>query len=95
MVIEMVLAGGFLSTSSAAIFYDCRILSSCFGNITFEHCYREADAVAHQLARYSSINRIDCIWTMTPLAFLFSNHINDVILFISIKACRTAFPQNN
>jgi hypothetical protein len=39
-VIETMLVGGFSSTSFAAIFDDCRILSTEFGKITFQHCYR-------------------------------------------------------
>jgi ribonuclease HI len=66
LVIETMLAGGFSSTSSATIFDDCRILSTGFRKITFQHCYRKANEVIDELARHSSINHIDCFWDTIP-----------------------------
>ena len=58
-VIETMLEGGFSATSSSAIFDDCRILASGFREISFEHCNRKANEVAHELARHSSMEHVD------------------------------------
>ena len=53
--------GGFSATSSAAILDDCRLLTTGFKEIKFEHCNRDANEVAHVLAKYSFDSRVDCI----------------------------------
>ena len=68
-VIQTMLEGGFSSTASAAIFDDCRSLASVFRSISFEHCNREANEVAHSLARHSYTEHIDCFWDDDHLAF--------------------------
>jgi hypothetical protein len=68
-VIDTIKEGGFSATSSAAIFDDCRLLATGFREITFEHCNREANEVAHELVRHSFHDRIDCIWDDDPLCF--------------------------
>jgi hypothetical protein len=42
-----------IAASSASIFDDCRLLASGFREILFKHCNREANEVAHELARRS------------------------------------------
>jgi hypothetical protein len=37
--------GGFSATASATIFEDCVILAAGYGNISFNHCNREANEV--------------------------------------------------
>ena len=78
--IETMIDGGFSSTSSSAIFDDCRVLCLGFRNFTFKHCYREANEVAHELARHSFINFVDCFWDDDPPSFLFPKLINDVTI---------------
>uniref|UniRef100_A0ACD5Y819 Uncharacterized protein n=1 Tax=Avena sativa TaxID=4498 RepID=A0ACD5Y819_AVESA len=80
LVIETIEAGGFSATSSAAIFDDCRILSSGFREILFEKCQRKANGVAHELARHSFLTHSDCIWDDEPPSFLLPSIINDVTL---------------
>jgi hypothetical protein len=46
-VLETMQDGGFSSTSSAAIFYDCVMLAIGFAKVEFEHCKREENLVAH------------------------------------------------
>jgi hypothetical protein len=45
--------GRFLATSSSVIYEDCRIMASGFDKIAFEFCPREANVVAHELAKFS------------------------------------------
>jgi hypothetical protein len=61
--------GGFSATSSAAIFDDCNILISGFRGFKFEHCNREANEVAHELARFSCHDHVDQFWDDGPPAF--------------------------
>jgi hypothetical protein len=37
---------------AAAIFYDCNILISGFSKVFVEHCPRESNVVAHELAKF-------------------------------------------
>jgi hypothetical protein len=77
-VIDTMNDGGFCATSSAAIFDDCRILAAGYINISFEHCRREANEAAHEIARFCFENRLDCIWDDEPPSFLLPRMINDV-----------------
>jgi hypothetical protein len=52
-VTETIQDGGFCSTSSAAIFYDCAIPATSFTKVEFIHSQREANSVAHEIARHS------------------------------------------
>jgi hypothetical protein len=42
--------------TSTTILNDCRIILSGFRNISFEHCSRKANEVAHALARFSFLD---------------------------------------
>jgi hypothetical protein len=80
-VTETMKDGGFLPTSSAAIFNNYRILVSGFREIIFEHCNQETNKVAHELARHSFSDHIDCLWDDDPPRFSFAKLINDEIVF--------------
>jgi hypothetical protein len=80
-VIDTMLSGGISSTSSAAILEDYRMLSLGMRKITFQHCHRETNKVADELARHSYLNHVDCFWDDEPPIFLFPKLINDVGLF--------------
>ena len=57
------------------------MLSTGFTEVKFEHCNREANEVAHDLARHSFFDRMDCIWDDDPPSFLFAKLINNVTVF--------------
>ena len=63
---------------SAAIFADCIDLVSAIGVVTFKHCPREANQVAHELARTSFCNNSTCRWLDDPPSFILGKLINDV-----------------
>jgi ribonuclease HI len=50
-VVQIMKDGGFSANSTAAIYDDCNIIWSGFQDISIEHCSREANQVAHNLAR--------------------------------------------
>jgi ribonuclease HI len=80
-VIETMNNGGFWATTSAAIFEDCVILAAGYRNISFDHCNREANEVAYELARYSFHDHVDQIWDSDPPSCLLPKLINDVTIF--------------
>ena len=50
-VVETMKEGGFSANSAAAIYDECIIIWSGFQEISIEHCSRDANRVAHELAR--------------------------------------------
>jgi ribonuclease HI len=55
---------------SSAIFADCVDKAASIGSVTYKFCPREANQVAHTLARHSFSNKMNCNWDeMIPLAF--------------------------
>jgi hypothetical protein len=62
----------------STIFADIVDITSSFDKITFKYCPREANKVAHELAKFSFLNNQSCNWVDEPLSFLLNNIINDV-----------------
>jgi hypothetical protein len=79
-VVETMNNGGFSATASAVIYDDCNVLWSGFDNVNMEHCNREANQVAHEVAKNSFISNNSCILFDEPPTFLLSKLANDVIL---------------
>ncbi|VAI07252.1 unnamed protein product [Triticum turgidum subsp. durum] len=48
--------GGRSAGAAAAVFDDCYFLACDFSLTRFEHCNREANRVAHELARLAKIS---------------------------------------
>jgi ribonuclease HI len=63
---------------ASAIFADCVDLASLIGSVTFQHCPREANEVAHVLARECFSTKVSCNWDSDPPRFLLNSLINDV-----------------
>lgn len=55
--------GGFTTNLAAALYDDCSTIWSGFQDITIEHCNREANQAAHNLARIAMQSKQNC----TPL----------------------------
>ena len=69
--------GGYSHGVAAAILDDCYHLASEFLKIQFEHNYREANQVAHELAsRARSCNQH--VWIDDPPSFIVPLLVNDV-----------------
>ena len=77
-VIETMNNGGRSSSIAAVVFDDCYFLACDFPITKFEHCNREANRVAHELAKLarfsSSLN-----WFEEPLSEIVPLLINDVL----------------
>jgi ribonuclease HI len=64
----------------SAIFADIVDITSSFDKVTFKYCPREANKVAHELAKFSFLNNESCNWVDEPPSFLLNNIINDVTI---------------
>jgi hypothetical protein len=65
---------------SAVIFADCVDLASLIDLVSFKHCPREANEVAHELARSSFSNKLSSSWFEEPLDFIIFRIVNDVTI---------------
>jgi hypothetical protein len=65
---------------SAAIFADCVDLASLIDLVSFKHCPREVNEVAHELARSSFSNKLSSSWFEEPPDFIISRIVNDVTI---------------
>jgi len=72
--------GGFSANSAAAIYDDCNIIWSGFQDISIEHCSREANKVAHNLARRAQQCKQNYIWVDEPPSFILDSLMNDVTI---------------
>jgi hypothetical protein len=63
---------------ASAVFADCVDLATSIGDVSFSHCPREANGVAHELARFCYSNCLSCNWIDEPPRFLLDSLLNDV-----------------
>jgi hypothetical protein len=63
---------------NAAIYADCVDLVTSMGDVSFSHCPRGANKVAHVLARFCFSNELSCNSVDEPLSFLLDKLISDV-----------------
>ena len=56
-----------------------------------EHCDREANQVAHELARQALEEKVSCIWVDSQPTFITALLANDVTIYLMNKACRHGF----
>jgi hypothetical protein len=57
-------------SEASAIFADCMDLSTSIGNVSFKHCPREPNKVAHELARFSFESCNSGFWDGEPPSFI-------------------------
>jgi hypothetical protein len=77
-VVTTMQGGGNSHEVSAAVFDDCYYLASEFIKVQFEHNYREANAVAHELARLARGSNQN-VWLDEPPASIIPLMVSDVI----------------
>jgi ribonuclease HI len=81
-VVQAMKEGGYSHGVSAAILDDCYYLASNFPKIQFEHNYREANMVAHELARLAR-GSDQHVWLDEPPEFIVPLLVNDVTSVIN------------
>jgi hypothetical protein len=53
--------------ASSVIYAGCIDIASFIGSVSFKHCSREANQVAHEIAKFSFLNNQSCNWVDEPL----------------------------
>ena len=79
-VVEIMGNGGFMANSAAAIYDERSIAWSGFEEISIEHLSREANQVAHELARQAMLTKENCIQDDDPPSFIVDFLANDVTI---------------
>jgi ribonuclease HI len=67
-------------SEATAVFADCVDLVTTIGDVSFNYCPREANKVAHELARASFTNANSCNWDDEPPRFLLPFLLDDVTI---------------
>ena len=67
----------------AAILAESFMNASTMDEVSFQHCLREANQVAHQLAKHVYHTKENFIWEDDPPSFLLPFVINDVTILIA------------
>ncbi|XBJ03647.1 hypothetical protein VPH35_022750 [Triticum aestivum] len=81
-VIDTVKNGGLSAGAAAAIFEDCFFMACDFSQTSFEHCNREANKVAHELARLAK-GFMSNDWIEEPMENLVTLLIDDVTIIFN------------
>ena len=68
-------------SSYAAILIDCFHTARRIGQVKVQHCPREANVVAHKIARHAFDLNSALFWDRIPPSFIMSDVLNDVSLF--------------
>jgi ribonuclease HI len=64
--VEIMRDGGFTANSAAAIYDECTAIWIGLQEISIEHLGRDANQVAHELARQAMVTKVNCIWDDDP-----------------------------
>ena len=81
-VVQSIQDGNFSAMASAPILDECDNLWREFTKISTEHCDRESNQVAHELARQGFMSKVSCIWVDEP---------PNCIIPLFIKRCNNVF----
>jgi hypothetical protein len=65
---------------SSAIFSNIVNSALQISKVKFKHCPREANQIAHELARVAYTNKNSCSWRTNTSSFMISTLIEDVII---------------
>ena len=73
---------GISSSIASAIFDDCYFMSLDFNQVIYEHCNRESNQVAHELARLAKFSPPGC-WMDTAPSAVIPFLLSDAIILIN------------
>ena len=79
-VVQTMENGGFSATSAATLYDESKIIWNGFQDISIEHCSREVNQVAHNLAKRAMQLKQTCTWVDEPPSFILQFLANDVML---------------
>jgi ribonuclease HI len=78
--VDTMMDGAFTASSTAPIFEDCYNIWKDLPMATIEHCDREANQVAHKLARQALVAKASCVWVDLQPTFITALLANNVTL---------------
>jgi hypothetical protein len=61
------------------------------GTIKFKSCPREANQVAHEIAKFSFLNNQTCNWVDEPPSFILDRLVNDVTVLSQLQVSDALF----
>ena len=61
-----------------AILMECFLIARRIGQVKIQHCSREENMVAHELARQCFVSNISCNWVDEPPSFILDKLLKDV-----------------
>ncbi|KAK3151155.1 hypothetical protein QOZ80_3AG0242440 [Eleusine coracana subsp. coracana] len=67
-VVQTMQEGDFSATSAMIIYEECYSIWRDLAGVSIEFCHREANSVAHKLARDAFISKFHVLGSMNPLA---------------------------
>ena len=80
-IVDTMKDDGFSATSAATIYDECMAPWIGLGNASIEHCYREANRVAPELARRCFDTKQDYIWVIETPRFSLNSLAFDIMVF--------------
>ena len=80
-VVETMKQQGMSATASGPIYEECVQGWQDFGSISIDHVHREANTVAHEIAREAMASKLSCNWVDEPPSFILEGLVNDVTIF--------------
>ena len=78
-VVDTMKNGGHTAGAAAAVFDGCYFLACDFSLVRFEHCNREANKVAHEIARVAKFSETR-VWFQEPMSDIVHFLIDDVTI---------------
>jgi len=79
-VVETMKQDGISATASAPVYDECVQLWQDFVSISIEHCNREVNKVAHEVARLAMASKLSCNWVDELPSFILEALVNDITL---------------
>ena len=80
-VVDTMKQQGMSATASAPIYEECVQVWQDFASISIDRVHREANTVAHDIAREAMVSKSSCSWVDEPSSIILEALVNDVTLF--------------
>jgi ribonuclease HI len=80
-VVETMKQQGMSATASGPIYEECVQVWQDFASISIDRVHREANTVAHDIAREAMVSKSSCSWVDEPSSIILEALVNDVTLF--------------
>ena len=80
-VVEIMKQQGMFATASGPIYEECVQGWQDFVSISIDHVHREANTLAHEIAREAMVSKSSCNWVDEPPSIILEALVNDVSLF--------------